>query len=395
MVSESLSIINPVNGAIFHETQGNLEKDSLYIDISGKILTDNPVYVNGVEAFKENNSFLAKVPLTIGENEIIIKYGAEREVIKVIRDGDTRLRYAFAIDDNVFFLRDIANNNYDSLFDNFYLKGLKNLNEKYGAKFTLNIFFELNKRYYEELKLFGPFSLDKFPDKYKDEWEENSNWLKLAMHSFSEFPHRPYQKVIGARVEKLSEDFDLFEKEIKRFSGEAYCPPSIFHWAMVPQESWEMLVEKGVKTLCGYHILREGDGNYEINHGLDNERSEFLSKNKALKDFESGIVFCDLDLLFNATNIEAISDRLHSVIQDPKKKGVITLSTHEQYFWREYYAPGKWFLDGNLDNDKTGHQHLPEKFTHIEDHFQRLDLGLKIVTENGYEPVFLHECLNL
>ena len=55
--------------------------------------------------------------------------------VRVVWDRYSEPRYRFSIDDNSFFLRDIAQKNYASLFDCFYLKMLRDLNKKYGAKF--------------------------------------------------------------------------------------------------------------------------------------------------------------------------------------------------------------------------------------------------------------------
>ena len=59
----------------------------------------------------------------------------------VVWDRYSVPRYRFMIDDNSFFLRDIAQKGYKSLFDCFYLKGLRELHRKYGTRFCLNIYY--------------------------------------------------------------------------------------------------------------------------------------------------------------------------------------------------------------------------------------------------------------
>ena len=49
-------------------------------------------------------------------------------------------QYSFFIDDNIFFLKEIAAGKYASIFDHFYLANLKKLHEKYQTKFLLNLF---------------------------------------------------------------------------------------------------------------------------------------------------------------------------------------------------------------------------------------------------------------
>ena len=100
-------------------------------------------------------------------------------------------RYRFSIDDNSFFLRDIAQKGYKSLFDCFYLKMLRDLHAKYGVKFVLNIYYTTD----------DDFNLPQFPDRYKGEWRDNADWLRLAFHAYANKPDRPYQ---DAPPEKLT-----------------------------------------------------------------------------------------------------------------------------------------------------------------------------------------------
>ncbi len=73
-----------------------------------------------------------------------------------------------SIDDNVFCFEDLAKNNYDSLFDQPYFKGLKELHDEYGAVISL---YTYNK------------TLDKVGEQYVDDFKANSSWLKLGLHA--------------------------------------------------------------------------------------------------------------------------------------------------------------------------------------------------------------------
>ena len=44
-------------------------------------------------------------------------------------------------------------------------------------------------------------------------------------------------------------------------------------------------------------LLRPADSGWDVNYLLDDERSEYLSRHDALKDFESGIVFSRIDIV--------------------------------------------------------------------------------------------------
>ena len=59
-------------------------------------------------------------------------------MLKPIPDGKI---YNFFIDDNVFFFDDILRHRFSSIFDSFYLAGLKQAHQRFGTRFTLNTFY--------------------------------------------------------------------------------------------------------------------------------------------------------------------------------------------------------------------------------------------------------------
>ena len=275
-------------------------------------------------------------------------------------DKNSFLRYGFEIDDNIYFLRDIAHKNYKSLFDNFYLKGLKDLNKKYGTKTVLNLFYSDGLEYTDEKE----FLLSLFPDKYKNEWKDNSDWLRLTFHGYSNLPDRPYQ---NASPGKVIADLDKVSEQIYRFAGEeAFIPPSIVHWGMTPITAFKPLAERGVKVLRGYFQTDSNTGKRDVNYNIDEIRSEYLSRNYALKDFDSGIIFERIDMVLNNTPIDQIIPKLEAIASNTNPKEIIDLMTHEQYFWPFYQS-------------------------YIPDHFERLDRAFSWVTEHGYKPIFYHE----
>ena len=71
----------------------------------------------------------------------------------------TGKKYNFFIDDNIFFFNDIYEHCHASIFDQFYLNGLKKAHLKYGTKFTLNCFWRNSHN--------PSFDLSQFPDKYQ------------------------------------------------------------------------------------------------------------------------------------------------------------------------------------------------------------------------------------
>ncbi|MBN2311628.1 MAG: hypothetical protein JXR94_21800 [Candidatus Hydrogenedentes bacterium] len=371
-----IRIEEPFHGAVLNHRHGRAVDGGLEIAVSGTAPVGEPVRVNGAYARRSGERFTATAVLDARETDIAAVAegvsGQTEHRVRVVWDRYSKPRYRFGIDDNSFFLRDIAAQGYESLFDCFYLEGLRDLHRKYGAKFVLNTFYTTPEQ---------DFDLSQFPASYKAEWADNADWLKLAFHAYAEFPDRPYQ---NCTPEKLAKDFDAVAGEIVRFAGEAaYSPPTVIHWAMVHAAAWPVLTERGVTVLSGSAHPNQGSSyttegesfpvaesgtpfGYDINYGLDTVRSEYLTRHDALKDFASGIVFSKTDIVCNNVTEDRIVPRLEPLTTDPNTAEIMDLFTHEQYFWPFY------------------HNYRP-------DHFQRLDRAIRFCTERGYEPVFFHE----
>ena len=353
---QPLRIEEPFHGAVLNRRHGREGEDGLTIRVSGRAPLSGQVTVNGTPAQRAGTNFTAEILLRQKQTEIVAashgKFGRHEHRVRVVWDKHSEPRYRFSIDDNSFFLRDIAKKNYTSLFDCFYLKGLRELHSKYGTRFVLNIYYTTE----------DGFELPQFPDRYKSEWQANSDWLKLAFHAYANEPARPYQY---ASASKLIGDLNKVAEQIRRFAGEqTYSPPTVIHWGMVQPAALKPLFENGVRVLSGY--FRQLGGVWDVNYLLDDVRSEYLSRHDALMDFDSGIVFSRVDIVCNSTPIERIVPTLEPLTKDPNQAEIMDIFTHEQYFW-PFYS------------------------NYIPDHFQRLDQAIRFVTERGYKPVFFHE----
>lgn len=354
---DAVAIDEPFDGAVLNRRHGVEVDGGLRIGVSGKAPIGQAVSVNGGAAKREGDRFSAEVVLRDHETEIIAAAdgGGRRgkSCVRVVWDRNSRPRYRVAIDDNSFFLRDIWQKGYKSLFDCFYLKMLRDLHKKYGARFVLNIYYTTADE----------FNLTKFPDRYRSEWKDNSHWLKLAFHAHANEPARPYQ---DAPAEQVIQDFDKIGEQIVRFAGEdTYSPTTVVHWGMIRPETYKPLYERGVRALSGY-FRKNSSGVWDVNYRLDDVRSEYLSRHDAWKDFESGIVFSRIDIVINNTPLDRIVPTLAPLPKDPNTAEIMDLLTHEQYFWPFYQ-------------------------NHLPDHPARMDAAIRWVTENGYEPVLLHE----
>ncbi|MDD2455398.1 MAG: hypothetical protein PHE10_03605 [Kiritimatiellae bacterium] len=351
----ALTVTDPIDGAVMHPRLGRVTAAGLEIDIRGTAPAGLDVLVNSMPARREQDRFVGKAILKDGENRVSVSAtggGTTREtVIRIPLIRDSVKRYRVVIDDNSFWLRDITQKNYASIFDCFYLKMLQDLHKRHGAKFTLNLYFTTG----------DDWNLRQFPDKYRGEWRDNDSWLRLAFHAYADKPDRPYQE---APVEKLLADLDLVHQQILRFAGaEAYSPPAVIHWGMTRPEAWHPLYDRGSRVLGGYFVKW---ARWDINYNMDDFRSEWLSKNDLLKDYASGIVFSKVDMVINSTPLDQIVPKLEKITADPRQGEVVDLLTHEQYFWPFYK-------------------------NYLPDHPQRMDRAIGYLTELGYRPVFLQD----
>ncbi len=352
-----LRIQEPFHGAVLNRRMGEQTDAGLKIRVVGRARLGDAVSVNGAAAERRGERFEAEVTLTERETDIVARAvgstGEQVHRIRVLWDQHSMPRYRFSIDDNSFFLRDLHQKQYASLFDCFYLKGLLDLHEKYGVKFVLNIYFTTG----------DDFDLTQLSDRYKSEWADHAHWLKLAFHAYANDPDRPYQY---ATAEKLLGDLDKVAEQIVRFAGEeTYSPPTVIHWGMVQPDVWPRLASRGVKVLSGYFGKNAG-GVYDVHYFLDDDRCEYLERHDALMDFDSGIAFSRVDIVCNNTPVDQIVPTLAPLAENPETAEIMDLFTHEQYFWPFY------------------HNYVP-------DHFARLEEAIRWVTEQGYAPVHFHE----
>ena len=351
-----VQIEEPFCGAILDRHHGKQRDGGLAIRVAGRAPASLRVVVNGTRARRDGDQFISEVVLRRKVTEIVARAPAtgEEDRVRVVWDRFSHPRYNFALDDNIFFLRDIARKQYASLFDCFYLKLLRDWHKKYGTCFTLNLYFASE----------DGFKLTDFPDRYRDEWKDNAGWLKLAFHAYADRPDRPYQEAPAA---KLLADYDLVADQIRRFAGaDTFAPPTNLHWSMARPDALKALAQRGVRVLSGY--FRPSNGRWDINYNLDDRRSEYISKHDRLMDFELGIIFIRDAIVCNATPVDQVAAVLDPLDRKPDHKETVNLLTHEQYFWPFYSG-------------------------YVPDHPQRVEAAIRWASDHGYKPAFFHEGL--
>jgi len=275
----------------------------------------------------------------------------------------------FYIDDTIWVLRDLTRTQPASLFDVPLLNVLKKAHDRYGVKVQLNLFYRTDYFYGCD-----EFTLADVTDVYKSEWEEASNWLKMAFHAKQEFPDYPH---INSSYEDIYGLFKDIEKEVFRFAGEksftyGVCP----HWLPVSKPGVKALYDCGVRLLdatfgetheysgdpsslpYGHafrllnnrqpetkvfsRLAKVGGKNTAIersicgyNHLETEEICDRYSLNTVL-DKETGIrfkKFCTAPCL-NLTDYDKLEEEFAKVTD----KDFLGICDHEQYFYEDYFA---------------------------------------------------------
>ncbi|MDO5581473.1 MAG: hypothetical protein Q4G69_10060 [Planctomycetia bacterium] len=369
----------PFDGAIVHERYGDPVSDlvldpggsiKLKIAISGQI-PGAGLQVELINAKEPQKKLPVKINGTRFTSEAILS-DTQTEFIATLLDSQkakkgtirTRViwiknsypRYRFQVDDNIFFLQDIAKKKYKTLMDSPYLKKWNQFHNRFGTKVVLNLFYSTPK---------NDFDLSKFPDTYKEEWQANAHWLKLAFHARSEFPDHPF---LNIGPDQLLKDMDQIENEIARFAGpESYTRTDLLHWGSIRPENLKVLIGKGFKTLSGSNWpIRFKNGEYLDKYQVPASAIPYFEENDSWYNYENGLLFGKIDLCCNRVPLDQTLDVLRKSYYDKRQKEVMNLGTHEQYFWPFYK-------------------------NYMKDHWDRVELVLRFMLEHNYQPILPEE----
>jgi hypothetical protein len=87
------------------------------------------------------------------------------------------------------------------------------------------------------------------PVKYKGEWQENYEWLRLSFHAFQDVPDKPYK---DTDYDKMKQDCGMVLEQIKRFAGEELTGHvTTLHWGEATVEGCRALRDLGYRGQVG------------------------------------------------------------------------------------------------------------------------------------------------
>ena len=228
---------------------------------------------------------------------------------------DTMKTFCFTVDDNIRFLKEIAQDRPESIFDHPYLAMYRRLHREYGVKVQLNLFYRL-----------GDFELSQMPDAYRGEWAENADWLKLSFHADYE-KEDPY---ILSGYEEVYEDCRKVHENIIRFAAPAaLAKTTTIHWCQTTEDGVRALADLGIKGLLG---LFGSSQNPKTSYSIREEQAKELRRGKTLKIGE--VYFAAIALVLNNYSKEEILEKLGTILE----RDAIKVMIHEQYFYSDYPA---------------------------------------------------------
>ncbi len=346
---QPVRIDSPWDGDVLNRHDGEETQDGLTIAIRGVAPVGEEVTIAGMAADRDGEQFAAELLLTRPETTVTAGAASGQDTITVLYDRQSYKRYRFSVDDNVLFLRDLAQDPPESLFDHWYLAFWREMHERFGAKIHINIYYQC-----------PGFILPEVHDMWRDEWAANADWLHLSFHALQDQPAHIYRNAPGRR---LARDWEMVMDEIERFATRAVTgDTTTVHWAETTREGVAALHDRGIRKLIALPAFTT-EGEVRTSYHLDCPQVQHLTERDAWRDPDTGMIFVSCDEVVNSYSLEDVPRILDQQERSPHTCELIELLIHEQYFREELRI------------------HQPE----IRD---KVVAALEWVTERDYEPCF-------
>lgn len=329
-----LRFVFPINGDCLNSKDGAAVGSVLQITAAVSAPDGADVCICGTHAEFDGKYHTAKITLSEYKNEISATDGTNTDTIVIYNVCRTENKYRISSDDNILFLRDINDkrDTYKSIFENPYLALYKRAHDLYGAKVHLNLFYETDDMHSFRQKS-EYFNLSMMTDKFKKEFEQNSDWLRLSFHARSEFPDKPYRHTSPLRIE---EDAKLINSEIIRFAGEkTLSKVTTVHWGEATRECTVALRKLRYRSLAGY-FEHTGSGKPLVSYYYPDDLIDHVGQRDFWMNTEDDILHARIDLVLNTVKYGDLIPRLEEIKAAPHRAGYLELMIHEQYFYPEY-----------------------------------------------------------
>lgn len=354
----------PADGVMLTDAAGQKTAEGLEIDCILNAPPGRHITINGTVCTAATNQYHGKVVL---KDYRTLLRAIDTETgcctsIEVYYLKNAHKKYRFSLDDNIWCFQNIAKhkNDYKSIFEDPYFNLIKTMHDQYGTKFHINIYYECPE--------FGGFNLTQMPDKFKPEWKYHSDWLRLSFHANANLPDRPY---IRASYNQAKFEHDRVAEQILRFAGEETFagPVTTIHWGDATVETVRALRSSGVRAFVGtfrYHDPK----NVSIRYYLNAEQCALLNIYGFYYDKQEDVYFFRYGASMQSINVSDIPEAFKLFETQHPFFAFQELCLHEQYFYPHYVR-------------------------YMPDYYRRFDTAIKWCVENGYEPSFMKDILEL
>jgi len=356
MVFPGLVISFPCDGAVLTPMDGHWKEGRFQIFLEGSASCPGIIRLNEDRLFLERGPF--RIPLDLNDHRSDFRiqwessFGTEGKPLRLLWDRSIVKRYRFSVDDNILFLRDIARNPIQNIFQHPYLAFWRKMHNRYGSKIQLNIYYQDSE-----------FNLSQISQRYRKQWENNREWMRITFHARSDQPSRPY---LTSDYNKMEKDYTLVTREIERWAGPSLLSPfTTIHWAEATRESCRALRDQGVRGLVGYFRFR--DGHTYCSYYLNPDIVRHLEGRDAWMDCDEDILFVKHDMVINEIPLGKIREKLNILGSHPHQGNILEFMVHEQYFRKDLPV----FYQPNIE--------------------EKVELAIRWASERGYRPAFYEE----
>jgi hypothetical protein len=354
---QDIKFLSPIDGDMLNEYDGKAENGCLTTPVKVKASPGSKIRINNIDAKFIDNMFIADVLLKDYKNviEVSDENTGKKHSITIFWLKNYAHHYRLSLDDNIWFLRDISNNSgkYKSIFENAYLAFYKQLHDTFGTKVHINIYYQTDG-----------FNLSQMTTKFKNEWKENSGWLRLSFHALQNDPDNPY---IRSGYDEVKRDCEKVNEQIIRFAGEELMGPvTTLHWGEATVEGSRALRDAGYTCQVSDFVIENGV--QIISMYLNLEQTRHIIDRSIWRDNREGIIFSRDSIVINTFEVDKIVPFLEELKKDAHKSVYLDLLMHEQYFYPFYknYQP---------------------------DYRQKVTTAVKWAADKGYKPAFLSGCI--
>lgn len=186
--------------------------------------------------------------------------------------------FHLSFDDVIDIFIDLTENEkkYDSIFENEDLGWMKKLHDRYGALISCYVFYQ-----------WDGFSLDQCTAKFRNEFEENSDWLRFGFHAWE--PGTVYGKQDAS---ELVGDYSQTVKCLKKIVGGGITHVIRLHYYAGSREEIMGLMAHDTEPITG--LLSADD--MRPSYYLSEEDSRYIYCHDEFADPETGMRFISTDI---------------------------------------------------------------------------------------------------